>query len=141
MSVNKTPGEKLIATNPIAYSNYFIEETLEAGIALTGTEVKSLRALSPNLRDSHVEVRWSKSGGKAGFEAVPEFMRSFVQRIYVQGALSTGDSTLTSSATTTASNRTTPDFLIELYFPNNIIGSGKVAPATRSWGLDVTWEP
>jgi SsrA-binding protein len=69
MSDNKATGEKLIATNPIAHSNYFIEETLEAGIALTGTEVKSLRAMSPNLRDSHVEVRGSKSGGKAGFEA------------------------------------------------------------------------
>jgi SsrA-binding protein len=62
-------GEKLIATNPIARSNYFIEEIIEAGIVLTGTEIKSLRSQSPNLRDSYVEVRGSKAGGKSGFEA------------------------------------------------------------------------
>jgi SsrA-binding protein len=58
---NKDSGEKLIASNPNARSNYFIEEVLEAGIVLTGTEVKSMRAQAPNLRDGFVEV---KSGGK-----------------------------------------------------------------------------
>ncbi len=66
---NTDEGEKLIATNPIAHSNYFITETLEAGISLSGTEVKSLRSQSPNLRDSFVEVRPSKAGAKSGFEA------------------------------------------------------------------------
>ena len=50
-------AEKLIATNPIARQNFFIEEVMEAGIALTGTEIKSIRAQSPNLRDSFVEIR------------------------------------------------------------------------------------
>ncbi len=50
-------GERLIATNPIARQNFFIEEVIEAGIALTGTEIKSIRAQSPNLRDSFVEIR------------------------------------------------------------------------------------
>jgi SsrA-binding protein len=49
-------SEKLIATNPIARSNFFIEAVVEAGIVLTGTEIKSLRTQSPNLRDSFVEV-------------------------------------------------------------------------------------
>jgi SsrA-binding protein len=49
-------AEILIASNPNARSNYFINEVVEAGIVLTGTEVKSLRANSPNLRDSFVEV-------------------------------------------------------------------------------------
>ncbi len=57
----KTPGEKLIASNPLAYANYFIDEVVEAGMVLSGTEVKSLRVQSPNLRDSYVEVR--RSGG------------------------------------------------------------------------------
>ncbi len=52
----KSSGEKLIASNPIARSNYFIDEIVEAGIVLTGTEVKSLRTQAPNLRDSFVEV-------------------------------------------------------------------------------------
>ena len=35
--------EKLIAKNPVAYHNYSIDDTLEAGIVLTGTEIKSIR--------------------------------------------------------------------------------------------------
>ncbi|HEX2676036.1 MAG TPA: translocation/assembly module TamB domain-containing protein, partial [Polyangiales bacterium] len=81
---------------------------------------------------------------KAGFEAVPKFMRSFVQRVYLQGAVSTGDQG-TSSTTDPAQNpngdvASALDFLIELYFPHNIVGSGKFSPE-RFWGLDVTWEP
>lgn len=49
-------AEILIASNPHARSDYFIDEVVEAGLVLTGTEVKSLRATSPNLRDSFVEV-------------------------------------------------------------------------------------
>lgn len=60
MAEKKGSGEKLIATNPTARSNYFIDEVVEAGIALTGTEVKSLRAQAPNIRDAYVEVRAGK---------------------------------------------------------------------------------
>jgi SsrA-binding protein len=56
-SHQKQGGEKLIASNPSAHSNYFIEEVVEAGLVLTGTEVKSLRAQAPNLRDAFVEVQ------------------------------------------------------------------------------------
>ncbi len=52
----KPTGVKLIAQNKKAFHDYFIEETLEAGIALTGTEVKSLRAGRVNLRDSYAAV-------------------------------------------------------------------------------------
>jgi SsrA-binding protein len=57
----KQQGEKLIASNPIAHSNYAIEETHEAGLVLQGTEAKSLRMTAPNLRDAYVEVR--RAGG------------------------------------------------------------------------------
>jgi SsrA-binding protein len=53
----KTGGFKLIAQNKKAYHDYHIEETFEAGIVLTGTEVKSLRAGRANLRDSYAAVR------------------------------------------------------------------------------------
>jgi SsrA-binding protein len=56
-------GEKLIASNPNAHSNYFIEEIIEAGMVLTGTEIKSLRGQAPNLRDAFVEMR--RARGKA----------------------------------------------------------------------------
>lgn len=45
-----------IAENRKAYHDYHIEETLEAGIALQGTEVKSLRLGRVNLRDSFAKV-------------------------------------------------------------------------------------
>ncbi len=45
-------GEKLIATNRKARHEYRIEETIEAGLSLTGTEVKSLRAGKANIQDA-----------------------------------------------------------------------------------------
>jgi len=48
--------EKNIAENRKARHDYFVEESLECGIALTGTEVKSLRLGRINLRDSHAKV-------------------------------------------------------------------------------------
>lgn len=50
-------GIKRVADNRKAYHDYFIDETHEAGIALVGTEVKSLREGRVNLRDAFVEVR------------------------------------------------------------------------------------
>lgn len=63
MSEKKDAGEKLIATNPNGRMNYFIDEVVEAGLVLSGTEVKSLRAQAPNLRDAYVEIRGGKSSG------------------------------------------------------------------------------
>ena len=40
---NKDTGEKVVATNRKAFHDYHIEDRLEAGIMLRGTEVKSLR--------------------------------------------------------------------------------------------------
>jgi SsrA-binding protein len=47
-------GEKLIASNKKALHDYFIVQKFEAGLALTGTEVKSLRDGKANLKDSYV---------------------------------------------------------------------------------------
>lgn len=49
--------EKLIAKNPVAYHNYSISNTLEAGIVLTGTEIKSIRAGKVNLKDSYINIK------------------------------------------------------------------------------------
>mgnify|MGYP000855442521 FL=1 len=49
--------KKVVAINKKARHDYFIEETYETGIALTGTEVKSIRAGKVNLRDSYAEVK------------------------------------------------------------------------------------
>lgn len=48
---------KTIATNRKAFHDYFIEDRLEAGLALQGSEVKSLREGRANLKDSFVHFR------------------------------------------------------------------------------------
>ena len=47
---------KTIAANKKAYHDYFVEETMEAGIELTGTEVKSLRQGGVNLKDAWCDI-------------------------------------------------------------------------------------
>lgn len=47
----------LIAKNPVARHNYNIIDTLEAGIVLTGTEIKSIRNGKVNLKDSYVNIK------------------------------------------------------------------------------------
>lgn len=56
-----TMSEKIICNNKKAYHDYFIEEKYEAGMVLTGTEVKSLRLGKANLNDSFALVK----GGEA----------------------------------------------------------------------------
>ena len=50
-------GQKTVAENRKARHDYFILESLEAGIALTGTEVKSMRAGRVNLKDSYIFIQ------------------------------------------------------------------------------------
>jgi SsrA-binding protein len=50
-------SEKIICNNKKAFHDYFIEEKLEAGMVLSGTEVKSLRMGKANLNDSFALVR------------------------------------------------------------------------------------
>lgn len=48
---------KLIAKNPNAYHNYDIKDTIEAGIELSGTEIKSIRNGKINLKDSYAIIK------------------------------------------------------------------------------------
>ncbi|MGH2755078.1 MAG: SsrA-binding protein SmpB [Actinomycetota bacterium] len=54
---DKPTGRKLITQNRKARHDYLIEETLEAGLALVGTEVKSCRDGKANLSDAYAIVR------------------------------------------------------------------------------------
>ena len=49
-------GVKIVAKNSKAYHDYFIEDKYEAGIELAGTEVKSIRHVHINLKDSFCMV-------------------------------------------------------------------------------------
>ena len=53
----KGKGTKLIAQNKKAYHDYFIEETIQAGISLAGTEVKSLRMGKCSLKESYIQIK------------------------------------------------------------------------------------
>ena len=57
----KSDIDPTIANNRAAYHNYFILETVEAGLELQGTEIKSLREGGANLREGYVTMR----GGEA----------------------------------------------------------------------------
>lgn len=53
----KNEGIKPVCENRKARHDYFIHETYEAGLALQGTEVKSLRAGRGNLKDSYADIK------------------------------------------------------------------------------------
>lgn len=53
----KKEGKKLIANNKKAFHDYFIEEQLETGIELFGTEVKSIRAGHCSIKEAYVMVK------------------------------------------------------------------------------------
>lgn len=49
--------KKLIAKNPTAFHNYTIDDKLEAGIVLSGTEIKSIKNGKANLKDSYAVIK------------------------------------------------------------------------------------
>ena len=49
--------KKIIAKNPNAYHNYIIDDTIEAGIELTGTEIKSIRNGKVNIKESFANIK------------------------------------------------------------------------------------
>jgi SsrA-binding protein len=57
MPAKKTEGERLIASNKKAFHDYFVLSKFEAGLELTGTEVKSLREGQANLKDAYVTFK------------------------------------------------------------------------------------
>lgn len=50
-------NKKIVANNPTARHNYTIEDTIEAGIVLSGTEIKSIRNGKVNLKDSYANIK------------------------------------------------------------------------------------
>lgn len=55
--MQKNESTKTVASNRKAFHDYFVEERFEAGIELFGTEVKSIRAGTVNLKDSYLNIR------------------------------------------------------------------------------------
>jgi SsrA-binding protein len=61
VSSSRPSQEKVVTVNRKAFHDYFVEETLEAGLVLTGTEIKSIRQGRMNLRDAYARI----DGGEA----------------------------------------------------------------------------
>ena len=53
----KKENENIIASNPKARHDYFIDNNIECGIELIGTEVKSIRAGKVNMKDSYAQIK------------------------------------------------------------------------------------
>jgi TamB, inner membrane protein subunit of TAM complex len=131
----RCPDQDTWTADPAADRNAFTAGIV-GGILTLGAQ-RELGGLIPRISVESTG-QGSQARVKAGFDAVPKFMRSLVQRVYVQGAVSTAEES--GLDTTQESTDATLDFLIELYFPHNIVGSGRFSP-DHYWGLDVTWEP
>ena len=55
--MGKNDNENIIASNPKARHDYFIDDTIECGIELVGTEVKSVRRGKVNMKDSYALIK------------------------------------------------------------------------------------
>lgn len=68
---------KIIATNRKARHNFFIEDPLEAGLSLRGTEIKSIRAGQVSLKEAYIEVNgseaWLVNAHIAPYESAAQF--------------------------------------------------------------------
>lgn len=51
----QTPGDKVVSTNRSASHDYFLEDRFEAGLALVGSEIKSIRAGQVQLKEAYVQ--------------------------------------------------------------------------------------
>ncbi len=71
--IKKVVAIKTVATNRKAYHDYYIQDSQEAGIALTGSEIKSIRAGRVNLRDAYIRPEgrelWLLNAQIARYEA------------------------------------------------------------------------
>ncbi|MDE2336854.1 MAG: SsrA-binding protein SmpB [Alphaproteobacteria bacterium] len=74
----KDPSEsKTVAQNRKARFNYFIEDTLEAGIVLSGTEVKSLRSGQASINESYADVKGSELYLLNAY--IPEYIKAHIK--------------------------------------------------------------
>jgi SsrA-binding protein len=73
----ETPDIKVMATNRKAYRDYAVEDTVEAGLVLVGSEIKSIRAGRVNLRDSYAAIEdgevWLRNTHIAPYEPASRF--------------------------------------------------------------------
>jgi SsrA-binding protein len=76
---------KVIANNRAAFHEYFVLESIEAGIELAGTEVKSIRAGKVNIRDGFVRIESSRPP-QPGRDQAPRRARleAYLENVHIQ---------------------------------------------------------
>jgi len=85
----------VVANNRAAYHEYFVLDTVEAGVALVGTEVKSIRAGKVNIRDGFVRIDYTRDAPEAaaprgkrrhlqGAEARRPRLEAFLENVTIQ---------------------------------------------------------
>lgn len=74
---NRESAIKVIAVNRQAYHDYTVEQTVEAGISLVGTEIKSIREGKVNLRSSYAIIRHEETWLENAHIAVYDFGNRF----------------------------------------------------------------
>jgi hypothetical protein len=110
-----------------------------SGVLTLGAQ-SQLKDIAPRVAVGRTAYGAQRAGvGFATETLIPKFMRKLVHRVYIEGAVA-GTATEGATAAETTNEVITPDFLIELYFPHNIVGSGRFSPGV-SWGVDALWEP
>jgi autotransporter translocation and assembly factor TamB len=110
-----------------------------SGVLTLGAQ-SELKGLAPRIAVESTEQGAQRvRAGFASESLIPKALRGVVQRVYIAGGvLSAGNQTVATDSGPPPEN-TSVEFLIELYFANNLVGSGRVAPP--DWGVDVLWEP
>ena len=83
----KSEGIKLIANNKKAYHDYFIDEKYEAGIALHGTEVKSLRMGRCSIKESFVTISNKAEINKLAGQIKMKGYTLMPLKVYFKGSL------------------------------------------------------
>jgi hypothetical protein len=110
-----------------------------SGVLTLGAQ-RELKGLAPRIAVESTEQGAQRV--RAGFSSeslIPKPLRGVVQRVYIAGGvMSAGNQTAASDSGPPPEN-TSVEFLFELYFAHNLVGSGRFAPP--DWGLDVLWEP
>jgi autotransporter translocation and assembly factor TamB len=109
------------------------------GVLTLGAQ-RELKGLAPRIAVESTEQ--GTQHVRAGFTSeslIPVWLRGVVQRVYIAGGVMSAGSQAVASESGPPPENTSVEFLFELYFAHNLVGSGRFAPP--DWGLDVLWEP
>lgn len=108
------------------------------GILTLGAQ-RELKGLAPRIAIQRSEGAQRVQAGFSSESLVPAPLRGLVKRIYIAGGVLSPDAQSANIEGGAPPENTALEFLIELYFPHNLVGSARAAPP--DWAIDMLWEP